>query len=276
MPELPEVETVRRDLAPFLTGRNVREVAITRDRAVRRQPHADFVAGLRGRTLTDVGRHGKYLFVALDGDEALVAHLRMSGQLRAARPADERAKHTHVVMDLDNGTQLRFVDPRTFGELFLDKLGPDGRPSALRSLGPDAVDPTLTSAALHDRLTQGRRASSIKAALLDQRAVAGVGNIYADEALFAARLHPLRPAASVTSAETGQLHKALRRILEAAIKARGSSLADYVDAYGGQGSFVRRHKVYARAGKPCTRCAAPIERSVVAQRGTHFCPVCQR
>ena len=266
---------MRRDLAPFLNGRVVRDVAITRDRAVRRQPHADFVAALRGRTISAVRRHGKFLIVDLDGDDALIAHLRMSGQLRIAAPGDDRAKHTHVVFDLDNDTQLRFVDPRTFGELFVDPLDTDGRPRSMRSLGPDAVDPTLTSKLLHRQLTGGRRISPLKAALLDQNAVAGVGNIYADEALFAARLHPLRPAASLTVAEAGQLRKQMVRILQAAITARGSSLSDYVDAYGKKGDFVSRHKVYGRAGEACPRCATPIEKRVVAQRGTHFCPSCQ-
>jgi formamidopyrimidine-DNA glycosylase len=275
LPELPEVETVRRDLEPFLTGRVVRDVAVTRDRAVRRQPHADFVAALRGRTLTSVRRHGKFLIVDLDGDDALIAHLRMSGQLRVAAPDDERVKHTHVVVDLDNDTQLRFVDPRTFGELFVDPVEADGRPRSMRALGPDAVDPRLTAKRLHKQLTGGRRISPLKAALLDQNAVAGVGNIYADEALFAARLHPLRPAASLTAGEAGELRKHMVRILQAAITARGSSLSDYVDAYGNKGDFVSRHQVYGRAGQACPRCGTPIEKRLVAQRGTHFCPTCQ-
>ncbi len=276
MPELPEVETIRRDLEPPLTGRTVRGVVVGRDRAVRRQPHADFIAGLRGRTFTGVRRHGKYLMIDLDGDDALVVHLRMSGQLRLASPAVEFAKHTHVVIDLDDGVQLRFVDPRTFGEMFVDPLGDDGRPRALRDLGPDAVDPRLSAGRLHAQLTGGRRTSSIKAAVLDQRAIAGVGNIYADEALFAAGLRPTRPAPTITVAEAAVLRTQLRRILNAAIRARGSSLSDYVDAYGQMGAFTRSHKVYGRDGQPCLRCATPIERCVVAQRGTHFCPSCQQ
>lgn len=276
MPELPEVETVRRDLEPFLTGRVVRDVAVTRDRAVRRQPHPDFIAALRGRSLTGVRRHGKFLIVDLDADDALVVHLRMSGQLRVAAPTEDLLKHTHVVIDLDNGTQLRFVDPRTFGELFVDPVGPDGRPWSMRALGPDAVDPKLTTKRFHAQLTGARRVSPLKAALLDQNAVAGVGNIYADEALFAARLHPLVPAASLTLEEAGELRKQMVRILKAAIAARGSSLSDYVDAYGQKGSFVRRHKVYGRTDEPCPRCSAPIRRTVIAQRGTHFCEKCQK
>ena len=204
-----------------------------------------------------------------------IAHLRMSGQLRVSDPGQDVAKHTHVVIDLDNGAQLRFVDPRTFGELFVDPVDDDGRPASMRALGPDAVDPGLTAKRLHAQLTMGRHISPLKAALLDQHAVAGVGNIYADEALFAARLHPRQPAASLTVEQAGRLRKHMVRILNAAITARGSSLSDYVDAYGRQGSFVSRHQVYGRAGQPCPSCGAPIEKTVIAQRGTHFCASCQ-
>ncbi|MEY2469010.1 MAG: formamidopyrimidine-DNA glycosylase [Actinomycetota bacterium] len=276
MPELPEVETVRRDLEPRLRGRRVVNVAVTHVRSVRRQPHADFVFALRGRTITSVRRHGKFLFAELDGSDALVAHLRMSGQLRIASRGDELIKHTHVVISLDNGEELRFVDPRTFGEMFVDKLD-DDRPVALRDLGPDAMDPRLSARALHHRLTAGRRVSTIKAALLDQRALAGVGNIYADEVLFASGLHPKRPAAFLGLDEAKVLRSQLRRILKAAISARGTSFKDegYVDAYGQLGGYSARHKVYGRDGQPCPRCGTPIEKSVIAQRGTHFCPTCQ-
>ena len=248
------------------------DVSVTRDRAVRRQPIPDFIVALRGRTIDGVRRHGKFLIVDLDGTDALVAHLRMSGQLRVARPDDELLKHTHVVVDFDDGSQLRFVDPRTFGELFVDRLDGD-RPVALQGLGPDAVDPRLTAARLHHQLTRGRRISTIKAALLDQRAVAGVGNIYADEALFAAGLHPKRSASTLTPDEASELRREMRRILIAAIKARGTTFSDYVDAYGSVGR--NRPQVYGRDGQPCVRCGAPIEKTVIAQRGTHFCPNCQ-
>ena len=265
MPELPEVETVRRDLAPRLTGRRVLDVTVTHLRSVRRQPQADFVFALRGRTIGDVRRHGKFLIVDLDGGDALVTHLRMSGQLRIAAAADELVKHTHVVIDLDNGDQLRFVDPRTFGEMWV------GAPP--HDLGPDAIDPKLTARVLHDQLTRGRRLSTIKATLLDQRAVAGVGNIYADEVLFASGLHPKRLAPSLTLGEAALLRQQMRRILNAAIKSRGTTFSDFVDAYGAVGR--NRPMVYGRDGQPCVRCGTPIEKTVIAQRGTHFCPSCQ-
>ncbi len=273
MPELPEVETVRRDLDPALRGRRVVNVAVTRDRAVRRQPHEEFVARLRDQLVEGVRRHGKFLIVDLDHD-VLVAHLRMSGQLRVTRPADEVAKHTHVVVDLDDGSQLRFVDPRTFGELFVDAVDADGRPHALRGLGPDALT-RLSDGAFHERLVGGRRTSTVKAALLDQTTVAGVGNIYADEALYAARLAPQRLAPSVTPEDAAALRREISRILRAAIRARGTTFDDsaYVDAYGRRGGFTPQ--VYGREGRACPRCHTPIEKTVVAQRGTHFCPSCQ-
>jgi formamidopyrimidine-DNA glycosylase len=201
----------------------------------------------------------------------------MSGQLRVAAPSDERAAHTHVVIDLDNATQLRFVDPRTFGEMFVDPVDAGGRPRALRTLGPDAVNDRLTKVAFHAALTAGRRTSTVKAALLDQNTLAGVGNLYADEVLFAARIHPARLAPTISVDDAARLQRELRRILNAAIKARGSSFKDegYVDAYGQPGEFALRHQVYGQAGQPCPRCGTSIEKAVVAQRGTHFCPRCQ-
>ena len=274
MPELPEVETVRRDLEPALRGRRVEAVRVTRDRAVRRQAHAEFIARLSGTTVGEVRRHGKFLIVDLGGEEALVGHLRMSGQLRIAGPHEELAKHTHVVVDLDDGMQLRFVDPRTFGELFVDELDSNGRPRALSALGPDALARS-SDAAFYTRLVGARRTSTVKASLLDQATIAGVGNIYADEALFAAGLAPTRLAPTITPEEAAVLRRHMRRILQSAIKARGSSIDSYVDAYGRAGGYARRHKVYGREGQPCVRCGALVERVVVAQRGTHFCPRCQ-
>jgi formamidopyrimidine-DNA glycosylase len=272
---LPEVETVRRDLEPALRGRRIVDVVVTRDRAVRRQPHEEFVARLRGRSINEVRRHGKFLIVDLDQD-ALVGHLRMSGQLRVARRGDDLVKHTHVVVDLDDGSQLRFVDPRTFGELFVDELDADRRPHALRGLGPDALA-RMTDAAFHQRVRGGRRTSTVKAALLDQATVAGVGNIYADEALFAAGIAPRRLAPAVTLAQASSLRREMGRILRAAIKARGSTFGDqgYLDAYGQPGGFALEHKVYGREHQPCVRCGTAIQRVLVAQRGTHFCPSCQ-
>jgi formamidopyrimidine-DNA glycosylase len=264
LPELPEVETVRRALAPALTGRRIKSVAITRDRAVRRQPHDEFVALVGGRTFEGVRRHGKFLIFDLGEGDVIVGHLRMSGQLRIASRNDDVAKHTHVVVDLDDGSQLRFVDPRTFGELYTDSLVGD-RPSTLTHLGPDAIA-RMSDATFHERLV-GRR--SIKAVLLDQTTVAGIGNIYADEALFGARIHPLRTASTITLGEAAVLRAQIGKILRAAIKSRGTSF-DF--AYP-NGRF--KPTIYGRAGQPCVRCGEPISKLVVAQRGTHVCETCQ-
>lgn len=226
---------------------------------------------LRARRIDGVRRHGKFLILDLDDDLALVGHLRMSGQLRIAQPSDALVKHTHVVVDLDDGSQLRFVDPRTFGELFVDELDSDGRPRSLAHLGPDALE-RITAAAFHS-LFVGTR--NVKAVLLDQRIVAGIGNIYADEALFASGLHPLRRVDSLSLTETASLRGEMTRILRLAIKSRGTTFDDfaYVDAYGRRGRFTP--KVYGRAGKRCASCSTLIEKLVVAQRGTHVCPTCQ-
>ena len=266
MPELPEVETVRRGLAPALIGRRIKSVAITRDRAVRRQPHDEFVARVRGRRFEGVRRHGKFLIFDLDDGDVMIGHLRMSGQLRIASRRDELLKHTHVVVDLDDGSQLRFVDPRTFGELWTDALEGE-RPLSLRHLGPDAL--------ARGTLTHLVGTRNIKSVLLDQTVVAGVGNIYADEALFASRIHPLRPAGSVGADELKTLRHELGKILRAAIKSRGTTFDDfaYVDAYGRRGGFTP--KVYGRDGQPCVGCGGPITKLVVAQRGTHVCETCQ-
>lgn len=278
LPELPEVETVRRDLAEVIPGRTVTKVTVSGARSVRRQDRVEFERLVTGRRFGQVSRHGKFLVLSLDdGPEALVVHLRMSGQVRLHRSSDEVAKHTHVVFDLGGFGQMRFVDPRTFGELFVDTLDDDGRPSQLVHLGPDALDDRLTAAVLHRRVTAGRRSLGLKAALLDQRVLAGVGNLYADEALFAARLRPSRPAAAFSRDDAGLVRRELRRILRAAIAARGSSFADaaYVDTRGVTGGYATRHQVYGRAGQPCPACGTTILRIVVAARGTHLCPSCQ-
>ncbi len=271
MPELPEVETVRRDLAAALTGATVSAVEVTGLRSTRR--HADraaFAAALAGRTLWRFDRWGKHLLVDL-GDAVLVVHLRMSGQLvLAASPAVPLAKHSHVVITFVDGRQLRFVDPRTFGELFV--TSPDL--PELAGLGPDALG--LPYAAFAERV--GSRRARLKPLLLDQRVVAGIGNIYSDEILWTARLAWSRVAADLRTAELRRLHAAVEEVLRSAIEARGSSLGDgqYVDLAGRPGAYQLRHAVYGREDEPCPRCGRPIRRTVVAQRSHFWCARCQR
>jgi len=271
LPELPEVETVRRDLAATLAGVLVSAVSVTGLRSTRRHPTAaSFSAALAGRRLVGFERRGKYLLVILEPAAVLVVHLRMSGQLRlAAGPDVPLAKHSHVVIDLDDGRQLRFVDPRTFGELFVTT--PDV--PELAQLGVDALavtQPELT------RLLAGRRAR-IKVALSDQRIIAGIGNIYSDEILWTAGVRGTRPAGALRPVEIGRLHGAIGAVLGAAVESRGSSLRDqqYVDLGGLTGSYQERHAVYGREGLPCPRCGRRIRRIVVAQRSHFWCRCCR-
>lgn len=280
MPELPEVETVRRGLEALVVGRTVATVVVTGHRSVRRQDPAELAAVLAGRRLVSAARRGKYLVVGLDAPAVLVVHLRMSGQLLfvpAPAAAVPLVAHTHVRVGFDDASELRFVDQRTFGELFVtDELDPQGVPVALAGLGPDplhdGIDPT------HLAGLAARRRTSLKAFLLDQRVLAGVGNLYADEACFRSRLRPDRPAASLSRAEVGRLAASLGAVLDEAVAAGGSTLADarYVDLLGRPGAFQDRHAVYGREGEACPACGRAIRRVRTAGRSSHFCPACQR
>jgi formamidopyrimidine-DNA glycosylase len=278
MPELPEVETVRRGLAGTVLERTVVDVTATGARTVRRTSASSLAAGLTGRTIVDAGRRGKYLLLGLDSGSLLLVHLRMSGQLLLVDGSAPTAKHTHVVLTLDDGRELRFVDPRTFGEVVVvDPTQLDVEAPDLATLGPDALDLVAGPPAAVHRLLLARR-RQLKALLTDQHAIAGLGNIYTDEILHAARLAPTRVSSSVSRAEARRLHAALGDVLGAAIEARGSSLGDaqYVDLWGQGGGYQAQHRVYGRAGQRCTRCRGTIERVVWSGRSTSWCPGCQR
>lgn len=288
MPELPEVEVVRRDLDAAVRGARVVRVEVGRERALRREgDSASFARALCGRSITACGRVGKFLVVHLAdetdgvdgvaGAPAVVVHLGMSGQLRLVGDAGtERPPHTHVVWALDDGRELRFVDPRTFGQMFRSTLSAGGRPAALTHLGPDA----LAELPEPDQLARGffGRRAPVKVRLMDQRALAGLGNIYSDEICFHAGIRGARPAGSLTDDEVVRLHAACTRVLLAAIEARGSSLADaqYVDLLGRPGSYQHQHAVHARAGLPCPVCGARIARERFGKRSGYGCPRCQR
>jgi formamidopyrimidine-DNA glycosylase len=269
MPELPEVETVRRDLASSLDSALVTSVRVTGARSVRRRP-ASFASSVCGQRLESFGRWGKYLLIGLaPSGSVLVVHLRMSGQIRLCAEGDVVAPHTHIVFGLEGGRELRFVDPRTFGEMFVTSAAlPE-----LAGLGPDALSLSAPSLAA---LLAGRRAR-LKPLLLDQRFVAGIGNIYSDEILWTAQLRWSRPGSSLRPVEVRRLHGAIVGVLESAIARRGSSLRDaqYVDLMGVAGSFQAVHAVYDRLGLGCPRCGRPIERTVVAQRSHYWCRRCQ-
>lgn len=272
MPELPEVEVVRRGLVREAADRQVTSVVVTGARTVRRQPAEALVERLTGARLGEAGRIGKFLLVPLDdGSETLVIHLRMSGQLLLTVPEWPLAKHTHAVLGLSDGRELRFVDPRTFGELFV-AVSPV---AALAHLGPDPLSPAWSAAVLGRGLAG--RTGRLKLLLMDQRFVAGIGNIYSDEALFEARLRFDRPAGSLSGEEVGRLHRAVRKTLRDAVSHRGSSLRDaqYVDLFGAPGDYQNRHRVYGREGEPCARCGGPVRRISLGGRSTFLCETCQ-
>lgn len=271
MPELPEVETVVRSLRPALVGRRI--AAVWKDRqALREKWSAGWPPRLVGRTITGLRRRGKWIILDLDQGHLLV-HLGMTGQLRVRAAAEPREPHTHLVVDLDDGQQqLRFRDVRRFGCAVLLGEGPElDRFFIERRLGPEPF--AVSRQAWRDELTATRR--SLKAALLDQRLVAGVGNIYADEALFEARLPPTQRGCDTTAGQAERLRRAVVKVLTRAIEQRGSSIRDYLDGNGAAGGYQREFRVYDRDGAPCGRCRAKIRRIRLAGRSTHYCPRCQ-
>lgn len=278
MPELPEVETIRRDLEKEITGRKVKSVEVLGERSVRRHDDpSQLVDRLQGRKITAVRRRGKYLVFDLDSADVLVVHLGMSGQLLHVRAAKEPLpKHCHVVVTFVTGGQLRFVDPRTFGELFVTSAASiDEDVPELAHLGFDPLADVMSWTAFGTLLLA--RSGPLKAVLTDQRFVAGIGNIYADEILFAAGIRYDRPASSLSTQEVRRLYRAMVETLSEAVKHRGSSLADeqYRDLYGEVGDYQGQHQVYDRAGQACRRCRHTIARVKVNGRSTYFCERCQ-
>ena len=273
MPELPEVETIRRQLAPALEGRRIESVEVRDPRWSEPAPPEAVEDAVRGRLIEHVVRRGKYLILSLEDDVHLVMHLRMTGNLLLADAADDR-QHLRVVMTLDDGRRLLFVDQRRFGTgdvlLGSDALGEyfDSR------LGVEPLSADFTAEALR-ALARGRK-QPVKAFLLNQERVAGVGNIYADEALFRARIHPLRPVGKLKRDQIEALRGAVVDALELGIDSKGASIDDYRHVDGERGSFQDRFLVHTRAGEPCPRCGTPIEKLRAAGRGTYVCPSCQR
>ncbi len=279
MPELPEVETLRRDLEKEVVGRRVKQVVVPGMRSIRRHPNKKhFITKVEGRKIASVTRRGKYLLLRLDGPDVLVAHLGMSGQLLRGRGRvkDPVPKHTHVVLTFTQGGVLQFVDPRTFGELFVtayDEL--EDQVAELAHLGFDPVDDVLSWTTFGERLVARR--TKLKPLLMDQRFVAGLGNIYTDEILWSAGLRPDRASDSLSSQEIRRLSRAMTETLQEAIKHRGSTLSDeqYRDLFGNPGEYQRQHKVYDREGEACRRCRNPIVRVKANGRSTFLCTHCQ-
>ena len=298
MPELPEVETLRLDLAKEVIGRKIKSVAVANGRSVRRHASAkQFRALLEGRTIKSVGRLGKYLLMHLDNDTTLVVHLGMSGQLLRVKSAKEpKLKHTHVVITFTQGGELRYVDPRTFGELFVSTppvaeegapltpvaAGITGEGAAIRRSIPELAH--LGFDPIEDMMSWDRfavllrsRKVALKSLLMDQQFAAGIGNLYADEILFTAGLRYDRTSDSLSPTEIRRLYRAMVETLTEAIKHRGSSLADeqYRDLFGELGDYQGSHQVYDREGQPCRRCRNPIVRVKLGGRSTFLCEHCQ-
>ena len=275
MPELPEVETVRRGLAEHVAGRAVDEVEVLHPRAVRRHAAgaADFAAALRGRVLNAPLRRGKYLWLPV-GDDALLAHLGMSGQLLVGESGRPLSSHVRVRFTFrDGGPDLRFTDQRTFGHLL---FSPGGArlPAVIAHIAPDPLEPAFNQAAFAARLRSRR--TGIKRALLDQSVVSGVGNIYADEALWRARLHWARAADRLRGPDVSRLVDAVQEVFADALNVGGTSFDRlYVNVSGQSGYFEGSLAVYGRAGQPCPRCGAPVRRDAFMNRSSFSCPVCQ-
>jgi len=273
VPELPEVESVRRRLAPVLEGRRLEHVEISDERLTRPFAAAEVAQALEGEVVREVGRRGKYLVVRFDSGRALLIHLRMTGSLRHAPggtlPDDP---HRRAVATLDDGSDVAYRDVRRFGTWLLLEA-PEVDEYVDARVGREPLEATFRARDLAERLATRR--APVKAAILDQRTVAGIGNIYADEALWRARIHPLTAARDLTQDELRALHRAIRRALEAGIARQGSTLRDYALPDGSTGAMQDEFKVYGRTGEPCDRCGTPIEKIRAAGRGTWYCPRCQ-
>jgi formamidopyrimidine-DNA glycosylase len=273
MPELPEVETVRSSLLDHIVGQRILALEL-RDfpGVLDGAPVEDVNARVAGHMVRAVRRRAKYLIIELDNDTALVVHLRMTGRLTAVPHDEPPLRFEHLAIAFDNGLDLRFSDQRKFGRVV--HMDDDDLQRLEQKLGREPLTRDFSAAWLAERLQ--RRPGKIKAVLLDQGLIGGLGNIYADEALFRARIHPERPANSLTPEEVRRLHRAVRAVLQAAIDGRGTTFSSFEDADGNRGGYGRQLLVYGRGGTgQCPRCGTPLERTVVGGRGTSFCPRCQ-
>jgi formamidopyrimidine-DNA glycosylase len=278
--ELPEVEVMRRDLEKDVVGRRIKtaEVKSSRNamRVIRRHgKRKDFTSRLEGRKLTKVERRGKYVLLHLDSGDALVTHFGMSGQFQRGNGRVVIEPHTHVVLTFQQGGDLRFIDPRTFGEMFVTSADELGKVKELQHIAIDPLDQVFTWPTFQYLLAQ--RGAKMKQLLMDQKFISGLGNIYSDEVLFAAGLRYDRLSDTLSSQEVRRLYRAIQETVQDAIKMRGTTLDDeaYIDLFGKQGEYQGELKVYGREGEPCRRCRTPIQTVKVSQRTSYFCPQCQ-
>lgn len=273
MPELPEVETVRRTLEQLVLGKTIKNVDIYWPKIIKApEPVEQFSDALIGQTIHEIGRRGKFLIFQLD-DYSLVSHLRMEGKYAVYPESEPRDKHTHVVFTFTDGYQLRYRDVRKFGTMHLFTKGEEVSRMPLLHLGPEPLSEEFTTADLAMKLAKTNR--KIKSVLLDQTIVVGIGNIYVDESLFRAGIHPERMASSLSLDEITRIHGEVKLTLAEAVEKGGSTIRSYVNSQGQIGMFQLELFVYGRKGEPCKRCGTPLEKLVVGGRGTHICPICQ-
>jgi len=269
MPELPEVETVKNELSPYIIGRRITGITLFWEGIVKEPSTQEFCSRVIGRDITGIARRGKYLIASLNSDDLLIIHLKMTGSLLISQDSSEPPKYTRAIIHLDKDTNIFFRDPRKFGLMRLAK----DRDSVVGKLGPEPLEAEFTPQVLAQRLA--KRKAPIKALLCDQHLIAGIGNMYADEALFAARVHPLRSGGSLSQEEIECLHSVIRRILWSAIGNKGASVDTYFRPDGTPGTAHFEFKVAHGRTKSCPDCGTPIKRIVVRNRGTYFCPKCQ-
>lgn len=273
MPELPEVETVRQGLRALILNKTIDNIEILWPKIVVND-QLFFKQTLTGQTFEEIDRRGKYLLFRLSNQLTLVSHLRMEGKYRLVSQEEPLTKHTHVIFNFTDGTALRYLDVRKFGRMQLIPTGDENTVSGLNKLGPE---PTATDFKVTDfAAALQRHHKAIKPVLLEQHVVAGLGNIYVDEVLWQSQIHPLQPANQLTDQQIQTLHQAIIAEMQRAIAAKGTTIRSYTDAYGASGGFQLDLAVYGREGEPCQRCGTAIVKTKVGQRGTHFCPHCQR
>ena len=274
MPELPEVETFRRGLYPHVVGRTIVDLRITYPKIIRYPETEIFEMKMKGQKIEDLSRRGKYLIFNLKSDFCLIVHFRMSAHFEVAAAGSPQDKHTHVVFVLDDGNELRFVEPRKFGTMHLLQETEYSKGGGFVCQGPEPMSEEFTESYLRDKLSASK--SRVKSLLLDQTIISGLGNIYADEVLFAAGVHPERIANTLTADEVAKLFPAINDIICNAIECHGSSVRTYTDVNGEKGSFQDMHHVYGREGKVCHRCGGEIHRIRVGGRSAHYCSCCQK
>lgn len=273
MPELPEVETIKRTLQHLVIGKTIHDVAILWGKIIKHPDQLEFKHLCAGQTIQTIDRRGKFLKFMLD-DFVLVSHLRMEGRYMLQNKDEPYDKHTHVIFSFTDGTELRYMDTRKFGTMHLFPKGEEEKRDPLAKLGVEPFSDEFTPEVLKEAFQKTTR--NIKAVLLDQSIVVGLGNIYVDEALFRARIHPTTKASKLSKRKIKTLYDEIKATLQEAVEKGGSTVRTYVNSQGDMGMFQFDHFVYGKKGEPCKVCGTPIEKTVVAQRGTHYCPKCQK